>query len=445
MIRCLPFLLSIAVAVLGAPGLFAAPAVLAPFTRLSLSRQLALREQWITQKHALLLPMLRKHGISMWIVVNEEFHDDPVTPFAVSPGTLVGGRDLFVFVDTGPGGLRKVALTGYFEEPLARHFETAEEPKPAKEALATLVAETQPKTIALSIDGHRGPSRSLTRSSYQFLVEALGPEAEKRFVPAEPLIEEYLDTRLADEKAPYLELVKLTESLVKRALSAEAIIPGRTTVGDVRRFLLDQLDGAGVTTWFRPDLRVQRQDSAPGLSRGFLAVAKDAVVIQRGDLLHVDFGISHLGLNTDWQRMAYVLREGETAAPAGLRAALARTNSVQDAVIQESRPGRSSVEVYQAAMARMKAAGIEAQIYSHPLGNHGHGLGAAIDGRTARSKEPPKPLRKGSWLALELNSRSPVPEWDNQLVTMMAEDPVWLSDQGWVTFVPRQTELYLVK
>jgi len=93
----------------------------------------------------------------------------------------------------------------------------------------------------------------------------------------------------------------------------------------------------------------------------------------------------------------------------------------------------------------MKAAGIEAQIYSHPLGNQGHGLGASIDGRAASRKESPKPLRKGSWLALELNSRSPIPEWDNQLVYMMEEDPVWLSDGGWVPFVPRQTELYLIK
>ena len=440
-----PLSLILLTAVSALPSTGGTPASPKGFSKLLLSRQFALREDWLARKQALLLPMMRKHGISMWIVVNEEFHDDPVTPFIAPPGPQAGGRDLFIFLDTGEGGLRKVALTSYSEEPNTRFFETSENPKPMKEALSTLVAETQPKTIALSIDGHRGVTRGLTRSSYQFLVESLGPEAEKRFVPAEPLIEEYLDTRLPEEKAPYLQMVKFTESLVKRALSNEVIIPGRTTAGDVRRFLFDQLDAAGVTTWFRPDVRVQRKSVKSDLSRGFLSVAKDAVVIERGDVLHIDFGITYLGLNTDWQKMAYVLRKGEVRAPAGLRAALARTNAVQDAVMQESRPGRSSADVYEAAMARMKAAGIEAQIYSHPLGNQGHGLGASIDGRAASRKESPKPLRKDSWLAMELNSKSAIPEWDNQIVTMMAEDPVWLSDEGWVTFVPRQTELYLIR
>lgn len=415
------------------------------FSPLPLSSQFALREAWLTKKHALLLPMMRRHGISMWILVNEEFHDDPLTEFVAPPRPYAGGRDLFVFIDTGETGLRKVAISSYFEEQLTRFFEVAEDPKPPKEALAALVAQTQPKTIGLSIDGRRGVTRSLTRSSYQFLLEALGPEVERRFVPAEPLIEEYLDTRLPEEHVPYLELVQLTERLVKRALSGEVIKPGRTTVGDIRRFLYDQLHAAGVGTWFQPDLRVQRRTRSAQLSRGFLAVAREAVVIERGDLVHIDFGITHLGLNTDWQKMAYVLREGETDAPAGIRVAFARTIALQNAVIQESRPGLSPADVYDRVMARMKAAGIEAMVYSHPLGNQGHGLGASIDLRSSARKEPPRLLRKGSWLALELNSKSAIPEWDNQGVFFMSEDPVWLSDEGWVSFVPRQTALYLVQ
>lgn len=443
LLRPLALILPAALAIFPAAG--GIPTRFEEFARLPLSAQFALREDWLARKHALLLPMMRRHGISMWIVVNEEFHEDPLTPFIAPPGPVVGGRDLFVFVDTGEKGLRKVALTTYFEEPHARFFEVIQGARPMKEALASLVAEAQPRTIALSIDGQRGVTRSLTRSGYQFLVESLGPEAEKRFVAAEPLIEEYLDTRLPEEKAPYLHMVRFTESLVKRALSSEVITPGRTTAGHLRRFLYDQLEAAGVSTWFRPDVRIQRRSVKPELSRGFLAVAKDADVIRRGDLLHIDFGITYLGLNTDWQKMAYVLHEGESEAPAGLRTALSRTHAVQDAVMQESRPGRSAAEVYQAALARMKVAGIEAQIYSHPLGNQGHGLGAAIDASTLGRQAPSKLLRKGSWLALELNSRSAIPEWDGQVVFLMAEDPVWLSDDGWVTFVPRQVELYLVK
>lgn len=411
---------------------------------LSWSEQLAVREAWLAKRHELLLPMMRRHGVGMWLVVNEEFHDDPLTAHVAPPRPYAGNRDIFVFVDAGEQGLKKYALTGYAEESLLRFFELPEEPRKPKEDLAALVARYQPRTIALGIGGKRGVTRSLTRDSYTFLVEALGPEVEARFISAAPLIEEYLDTRLPEELEHYRAMVALTERVVKRALSAEVVKPGVTTVGDVRRWLYDELGRQGVGTWFQPDLRVQRKGQGNGSSRGFLAVAKEDVVIQRGDLLHVDFGISYLGLNTDWQKMAYVLREGEKGAPEGLKRALANTNTLQDAMVKESRPGRSSADVYGAVMAGMKEKGIEAQVYSHPLGNQGHALGAAIDFRSAGHQEEPRKLREGSYIAIELNTRTPVPEWDGQAVYAMQEDPAYLTAEGWRFFVPRQESYYLI-
>ena len=198
-------------------------------------------------------------------------------------------------------------------------------------------------------------------------------------------------------------MVELTASLARRALSSEVIQPGKTRVGDVRRWLFDRAWDLGVSLWFQPDLRVQRKGKAPEMSRGFLAIAEEDLVIQRGDVVHLDFGFSFVGLSTDFQRMAYVLREGEQAAPAGLEAALANTRALQDALMrEEARPGRLSADVYDGTMARMKALGITAQIYSHPLGFQGHALGPSIDMRAAARKEPPRPLRPGSYLSVEL-------------------------------------------
>lgn len=410
------------------------------------SAQLALREDWLAKRHAVLLDMMRRHGVGMWIIVNEEFHDDPLTAHVAPPRPYAGNRDIFVFVDAGEAGLKKVALSGYGEETLARFFELPAEGRKPEELLAELDARYHPRAIALGIGGKRGVTRSLTRDSYQFLVEALGPSAEARFVSAAPLIEEYLDTRLPEEWEHYRGMVALTESLVRRALSNEVVVPGKTTVGDVRRWLYDALGAKGLGTWFQPDLRVQRQGGAKSTSRGFLAVASESVVIQRGDLLHVDFGLSYLGLNTDWQKMAYVLREGETDVPAGLKQALANTNALQDALmLRASRPGRSSADVYDATMAEMKEKGIEAMVYSHPLGNQGHALGAAIDFRAATRKEAPRPLRKGSYIAIELNTATGVPEWGGQKVFVMQEDPAYLTDEGWKFFVPRQEAFYLIR
>lgn len=414
------------------------------------SRQIAVREQWLEKRHSMILDMMRRNEIEMWIIVNEEFHNDPLTEFIAPPRPYAGNRDLFVFLDTGKQGLRKIALTSYSEESVERFFESASDPKPAAEQLRALWDVYHPAHIALGIDGRRGVTRSLTKSSFDFIVQAMGDEAIPHFVPAQDLIDEYFDTRIPEEFDTYSEMVRLTESLTHRALSDEVITPGVTTAGDVRRWLYEQMWQNRVDTWFQPDVRVQRKGEQNDKSRGFLAVAKESTVVQPGDVLHIDFGITYMGLNTDWQKMAYVLLPGETDAPAGLKLALHNTNELQDALtLRAARPGRTGGEVYNLAMEEMKQKGIKAMIYSHPIGNQGHGLGASIDFRAASNDPRLGPaaterLRKGSYLSVELNTCTEIPEWASQPICMMEEDDAYLTDEGYRFFRPRQTELYLI-
>ena len=413
------------------------------------SQQIAVREAWLEKRHQMILPLMRKHGIDMWIVANEEFHDDPLTQYIAPPRPYAGNRDFFVFVDTGEKGLRKIAITGFAEESLKRFFEAPDEPVPADQALHQLYEQYQPRKIALSFDAPRGVERSLTYDTYNFISQKMGPGAAEHFVPARDLIEDYLDTRIPEEFQTYQTMALFTEVLTRRALSNEVIHPGKTTVGDVRRWLYDQLGFHGLGTWFQPDLRVQRKSKQNATSRGFLAVAPEGLVIERGDLLHLDFGITYMGLNTDWQKMAYVLRQGEHDVPPGLKAAIKNTNVLQDAVISAARPGRTGGEVYNAAMEEMSKKGIEAMIYSHPIGNQGHGLGPAIDFRSAQRKDiaasGAKPLRPGCYTSIELNTATLIPEWDNQKVYIMMEDDAYLTNEGYKFFRPRQEAFYLVK
>ena len=412
---------------------------------LPLAAQIEVREGWLVKRHEMVLPLLRKHGLGMWIVVNEEFHEDPLTECVAPPRPYVGNRDIFVFVDGGEAGLKKLAVLGYNEENVERFFEIS---KQSIKALKEWDERFQPKTIGLGIGGRRGVTRSLTHDTYRFLVENLGAEAEKRFVSAAPLIEEYLDTRIPEELEHYAGLVRTTEVLAMRALSNEVITPGRTTVGDIRRWLYSQSAALGLRPWFQPDLRVQRRKAAEDkTTSGFLQVAREATVIERGDVVHLDFGLTYMGLSSDWQKMAYVLKEKEADAPAGLQKALANTNALQDALCRLSRPDKPAGETYEETMAEMKAKGIAAMIYSHPLGNQGHALGASIDFRSTKRDpgEPGKLLRRGSYLAMELNTQTEIPEWGGQKVTMMAEDPVYLTDEGWKFFRPRQEKLYLIR
>nr|MCU0619667.1 aminopeptidase P family protein [Gemmatimonadaceae bacterium] len=368
------------------------------------------------------------------------------------PRPYTGNRDLFVFIDAGDAGLRRVAITGYTEDNLRRHFEApgvGDEPAPPARTLRELWERHRPRTIALGIGGRRGQTRTLGHDAWRFIADAMGPEAAQRFVPAAPLVEELMDTRLPAERPHYVAAVAATEAIVRRALSNEVITPGVTTVGDVRNWLYDALGRNGLRTWFQPDLRIQGAERPAPSSRGFLAIAPESLVIRPGDVVHIDFGVTYMGFDTDWQKMAYVLRPGETDAPDGLKAAMRNTNALQDELmLRQARPGRSSGEIYRATMAAMRERGIEAMIYSHPIGLQGHGLGASIDFRGAvrnDSLQPAPRLRPNSWISIELNTATPVPEWGGRKLFVMMEDDAELTDAGYRFFRPRQESWYLIR
>lgn len=415
---------------------------------LSVREQKVERERWLNKRiDTMLLPLMRQQKIEMWIVTNEEFHADPVTAYIAPPIPYVGRRDFFIFADRGGDKLDRLAVVRYPEEALRSFFEVLN--PPGRDIAATLrrvVEERKPKTIALNMGGSRGATNGLTHDAHKFLTETLGQDFASRFVPAAPLIVEYMDTRLPEELEHYRTAVALTDVLTQRAFSNEVITPGKTTVGDVRWWFLQQVNSLGLDVWFNPDLRVQRQNQDPGKTQQFLSVADESEVIQRGDVIHIDCGVNYMGLSTDWQKMGYILREGEKDAPEGLKRALMNTNKLQDVLFTHIKPGAKGFEVYDATMAEMKSLGIEAMIYSHSVGNQGHALGASIDFRRPAAGTPLEPpFREGSYTSIELNTATAVPEWGGQKVTIMMEDDAYLTKDGMKWFRPRQTAFYLIR
>lgn len=411
---------------------------------LSLRDQMNVREGWLKKRLGEVLPaIMKQRGIEMWIVVNEEFKSDPVTEYIVPPIPIVGRRDLFVFALNGDK-LDKFAFVRYDEERLKNHYKLIMPPRDKfGEAIRKLVDERRPKSIALNFGGSRGQQGGLSRDAYTFLAEALGPENERKFISAAEMLTEFLDTRIPDELEHYRTAVAITDTITRRALSNEVITPGRTTVGDVRWWMMQRVSDLGLGIWFQPDLRVQRKATTTGTTQQFLSTAEESLVLERGDLIHVDFGIIYMGFSTDWQKHAYILNDGEKDAPPGLKAALQNTNRLQDIIFKVARAGMTGSEVYQAAMASAKQQNIEAMIYSHPVGAQGHGLGPSIDFRGNIGGGGNKIL-PGSYMSIELNTLTPVPEWNGQKVTIMAEDDAFMTDTGYKFFRPRQTDFYLI-
>jgi hypothetical protein len=192
----------------------------------------------------------------------------------------------------------------------------------------------------------------------------------------------------------------------------------------------------GYGTWFHPSVMIQRAGAKPGS------------VIERGDVLHTDFGITAMRINTDTQHMGYVLRAGETDVPAGLKLALKNGNALQDIVLRNLRPGRTGNEILAASLAEAKAQGLKASIYSHPIGDHGHAAGPLIGLWDRQQGVPGRGDVKvfpESWFSIELSAWTPVPEWNGQEVQMALEEDASVDADGkagWV--LSRQNDFHLV-
>jgi hypothetical protein len=308
--------------------------------------------------------------------------------------------------------------------------------------LKDVIAKRNPKVIGIDVSRTFAFTDGLSAGELDGMSAALGPKWTARFRHAEGLPLELIATRSPDEEAFFTELTKLVHQLIGRMFSNEVIRPGVTRTSDLVWWWRQQVNDLGLGTWFQPSIEVQRK-GATGEQLG------DDPVIERGDVLHCDVGITAMRLNTDTQHDAYVLRDGETDVPAGLKKALANSNRFQDILMEEARPGRTGNEVLASSLAKLKAEGISGTLYSHPIGMHGHGAGPLIglwdyqDGVPGRGDAKIIP---SMWFSSELQATTPVPEWGGQPVRMAQEEDFYVGSDGknrWA--YKRQSDLHIVR
>jgi Xaa-Pro aminopeptidase len=419
-----------------------------------LRQQATIQQEWLRLRLERHLPaLMRKHGVQMWIVACREYAEDPVFFSLVSPTVFAARRTtIYVFFDRGPGqSVERMALGGDSNGGL---YTVYRDPDVANreiygdnqwQLLRKLVDQRRPKNIALDISPVHAFSDGLTVGMHDKLVAALGPDYKERLVPAENLALEYQELRIPEMLPTYRQMMEIVHSLISRAFSSEVITPGKTTDADVVWWLRQAVNDAGLGTWFQPSVTVQRK----GLAAGSYIDPKEGIVIQRGDVLHTDFGITALRLNTDTQHMGYVLRQGETEVPEGVREALKNTNRLQDLTMERMHPGRSGNEVLADVLHAMREAKIDGSVYSHPVGDHGHAAGPLIglwDLQTGVPGRGDVRLLPGSWFSIELESKTPIPDWGGQKLQVALEEDAALDEQGRMSWIlNRQSEYHLVK
>jgi Xaa-Pro aminopeptidase len=420
----------------------------------SLREQAAIQQEWLKLRLERVLPkLMRKHGVQMWLVICREYNEDPAFFSLVSPTVFAARRrTIYVFHDRGEEeGVERLALGGgsngglykVYRDPAVESREVYGEGQWV--LLRKLIEERKPATIAVNVSSTHAFSDGLTAAERDKLEDTLGPEFRKRLVRAENLPLEYIAIRLPEMLPVYRQMMEAAHSLIRRAFSNEVITPGRTTNEDVVWWLREELRRLGFSTWFHPDVDVLTPERPDW---NFLGEHKP-VVIERGNVLHVDFGLTAMRLNTDTQHMGYVLREGETDVPSGIKRALANTNRLQDIVMERMRPGRTGNEVLADALAAMKAEGMKGSVYCHPVGDHGHGAGPLIGLWDRQQGVPGRgdvTLLPETWFSIELSTQTPVPEWGNKELWVALEEDAAIDESGRISWVlGRQTEFHLVR
>ncbi|MGB5355868.1 MAG: M24 family metallopeptidase, partial [Eudoraea sp.] len=314
--------------------------------------------------------------------------------------------------------------------------------------LIEIIEERSPKKIGLNFSKDHNIADGLDKTDYDEFMSYLPKKYHSKVVSAEQLAIRWIETRTPREMIIYNQLVTLTHDIIAEAFSEKVITPGITTTTEVEWWMRQKVSDLGLKTWFHPTVDVQRSnDELVGHLYSFSG-RPDEMIIMPGDLLHCDFGITYLRLNTDCQELAYVLRPEEKEAPIYLRKALEDGNKVQDFLTENMIKGRTGNEILKAALDGAKAAGLRPAIYTHPLGSYGHSAGTTIgmwdsQGGVMKDDGENYPLNPNTVYAIELNTTVTIPEWKRD-IRIMLEEAGFYGENGFRYVNGRQTELLLL-
>jgi len=398
-------------------------------------------------KFDLILPeVMRENNIDMWIIMNREGSFDPLYP-DLGEG-YVGSTGYYIFTDNGSDRIERAALgiSGYLlkEGGAYDHFGSELE-------LKDFVSERDPQRIGLNFSKAIGGADGLSYSGYQELAEVLGKKYEDRFVSAEKLVSDFRSRRVASEIAVYGEACDLAYQIAEKALSNEVITPGITTLEDVAWWMKDQLFKNNLESSFgMPSVYVT------GV-RGIIATSSDRI-IQRGDVLMIDWGVGLMNMYTDMKRMAYVLQEGETRVPEGIQNAFDQGVKVRDIIKATIKPGKTAKETETAIYAALTKAGFNKMkgfnqateldqtdviIGCHSVGNWGHGVGPSIAFfNPVRMNYEIKP---SNLLSIELFAYTKVPEWKGKKLRVPLEDDAIVTERGVEWLYPINPRILVIK
>ena len=374
-----------------------------------------------------LLPKLMdKTGIDMWILISREYNEDPVLK-TMLPAEWLNARRRTILVfyrNKEKNTLDKLAVARYnFGENIISAWDKEKQPNQWKR-LNEIIEQRNPNKIGLNFSKHFNIADGLDKTDYEEFVENISEKNREKIVSAQKLATAWIETRTDKEMNIYREIVTITKEIIYEAFSLDVIEIGKTTTTDLEWWMRQKVTDLGLSTWFHPSVDIQRNSEVNGGHLRSFSNRPSENIIQKGDLLHCDFGITYLRLNSDCQQMAYVLKDDESDVPIFLKQAFYDANQLQDILTSNFIEGHTGNEILLNSLSDAKKIGLRPSIYTHPLGLYGHSSGPTIgmwDAQGGVEGTGDYPLNPNTVYAIELNNTSYIKEWDRDIRIMLEE------------------------
>ena len=398
--------------------------------------------------HSLMPKLMAEANINMWVLISREYNEDPIIK-TMLPATWLSARrtTILTFARNNNGSVAAYAIAPYkIGNVFQKAWNKAEQPN-QWQALVELIDKHQPRNIGVNTSSNWAHADGLTVTDQQTLLANLPKKYQTKVVSAEPLAIAWLEQRIPEEITKYKDIVAIAHSIIAQGFSNEVIKPGTTTSDDLVWWYRERVRELKLQSWFHPSVAIQRADNQHFDHEASFTNKEQDNIIQAGDLLHVDFGITYLRLNTDTQQHAYVLKAGETKAPEFLVEAFNSGNKLQDIFTGLFKVGRTGNQVLKAAREAAIKQGLKPTIYTHPIGYHGHGAGTTLgmwDAQGGVAGSGDYPLHLSTAYSIELNNAVFIKEWNKEIRIMLEEDAFFDTSGVWY-LNGRQTELMLIK
>lgn len=393
-----------------------------------------------------LLPKLMdRTGIDMWILISREYNEDPVLKTMLPAEWLNARRRTIIlfYRDKTKNTLDKLAVARYnFGENIISAWDKEVEPNQWKR-LNQLIEERNPKTIGINYSKYFNIADGIDKTDYEEFIANISKENRDKIISAQKLATAWIETRTTREMEIFSDIVEITHNIINEAFSSKVINVATTTTTDVEWWMRQKVTDLGLETWFHPSVDIQRfteenQDHLRSFSN-----RPDRKIIQKGDLLHCDFGITYLRLNSDCQQMAYVMKDDEKEVPIFLKRAFKKGNKLQDILTSNFIEGDSGNTILLNSLNQAVKSSLRPSIYTHPLGSYGHSSGPTIgmwDSQSGVKGNGDYPLYKNTVYAIELNITTYSKEWSRD-IRIMLEEAGYFGEEGFRYVNQRQTEI----